>query len=45
MENLEAGDIKLGEEDLAEINKIVSSHQAKGDRYFGSAEMESFLWG
>lgn len=45
LENLEAGDIKLGEEDLTELNNIVSNHQAKGDRYYGSAEMESFLWG
>ncbi|RXW18079.1 hypothetical protein EST38_g7777 [Candolleomyces aberdarensis] len=45
LENLQAGDIKLSEDDLAEVNKIINSHEVKGDRYFGKSDEEMHLWG
>jgi pyridoxine 4-dehydrogenase len=41
---LQAGDIKLSEDDLAEVNKIVDTHEIKGDRYHGNDE-QAHLWG
>ena len=45
LENLQAGDIKLSEGDLAEVNKIIDTHEVKGDRYFGKSDEEMHLWG
>ncbi|EAU87803.1 aldo/keto reductase [Coprinopsis cinerea okayama7 len=45
LENLKAGDIQLSDADLDEINKVIATHQVKGDRYFGQSEEESHLWG
>lgn len=44
LENSAAGDIVLTDADKAEIDKILSSHQVKGDRYFGN-DAGAHLWG
>ncbi|TEB33784.1 aldo/keto reductase [Coprinellus micaceus] len=45
LENLEAGDIKLSDTDLAEVNEIIGAHTVKGGRYLGKSDQEMFLWG
>jgi hypothetical protein len=44
LENLEAGDIKLSDADLAETHKIVAGNETKGDRYYGLSDKEMHLW-
>lgn len=44
LENLAAGDIVLTDADKGQIDKILSSHQVKGDRYFGN-DAGAHLWG
>ena len=44
LENLQAGDIKLSDEVLAEVNKIVETFEIRGDRYHGNDE-QAHLWG
>lgn len=45
LENLEAGDIKLSDTDLAEVNEIIGAHTVKGGRYLGKSDQGVFLWG
>jgi pyridoxine 4-dehydrogenase len=45
LENLEAGDLKLSQADLAEVNAVLDSHEVKGDRHFGVSDQELNLWG
>ncbi|KAJ3509019.1 hypothetical protein NMY22_g16434 [Coprinellus aureogranulatus] len=44
LENLGAGDLKLSDADLAEVNNVLNSHEVKGDRQFGMDEKELNLW-
>lgn len=44
MENLAGGDVEFYEEELAEVNAVISKHEVKGDRYFGDPEA-AHLWG
>lgn len=45
LENLEAGDLKLSNDQLAEINMAIETHEVKGDRYYGLSDQEAHLWG
>lgn len=44
LENLEAGDIVLSEEESKEIAELLSKHEVKGDRYFGMSDEQMNLW-
>jgi pyridoxine 4-dehydrogenase len=45
LENLASGDIVLSNEEVQEIHGVVSSHEIKGDRYFGLSDEQMHLWG
>jgi len=45
LENLAAGDIQLTPEEVAEIDRVIESHPALGDRYFGGSDAAMHLWG
>ncbi|KZT11235.1 Aldo/keto reductase [Laetiporus sulphureus 93-53] len=44
LENLAGGDVEFSEQELADINAVISKHEITGDRYFGGPEMAQ-LWG
>jgi len=44
LENVAAGDIVLTDADKAEIANVLSTHEVKGDRYFGNDDAAG-LWG
>ncbi|KAJ6569438.1 aldo/keto reductase [Mycena capillaripes] len=45
VENLEAGDIVLGEGELKELSEIIAKHGIKGDRGMGLTDEQSHYWG
>ena len=44
LENLQAGDVELSGEDLAEIGQLLETYPAKGGRYIDSMEQHLSLW-
>ena len=44
LENLQAGDVELSGEDLAEIGQLLETYPAKGGRYIDGMEQHLNLW-
>jgi hypothetical protein len=46
LENIAGGDVELSSEEFSEINRVISSHEIKGGRYFDAVPDEKLgLWG
>ena len=44
LENLQAGDVDLSAEDLAEIAQVLETNPIKGGRYIDGMEQHLHLW-
>jgi pyridoxine 4-dehydrogenase len=44
LENLQAGDVELSAEDLAEIGQLLETYPVKGGRYIDGMEQHLHLW-
>ena len=44
LENLQAGDVELSAEDLAEIAQLLEAYPIKGGRYIDGMEQHLHLW-
>ena len=44
LENLQAGDVELSGEDLAEIGQLLETYPVKGGRYIDGMEQHLYLW-